>query len=55
MTMPEKQPERPDWFSRLSWILLVGWLLLGVTQCEPQSGPGSDCQRVGAAEWGSDC
>ncbi len=53
----EQKPSGMDRFARLVWVLFIGWLLLGLTQCEPgEYSPGEDCYFLGnGAEWGSGC
>jgi hypothetical protein len=55
--MAEQKPSGMDRFARIVWVLFIGWLLLGLTQCEPgEYSPGEDCYFLGnGAEWGSGC
>ncbi len=55
--MPEKKPSGSDWWDKLLWALFIGWIVLGLSQCDSSPNyPGNDCRIVGpGVELGSDC
>lgn len=55
--MPDEKPSHWDWMGRVFTALFIGWIVLGLTTCEPpRNYPGNDCRIIGpGVEIGSDC